>query len=39
MKRIAIVTPYGAEERLDNYAEFVLAQELIERGYDVRMFT
>ncbi len=38
-KRIAIVTPYGAEERLDNYAEFVLAQELIGRGYDVRMFT
>lgn len=38
-KRIAIVTPYGAEPRLDNYAEFVLSQELIERGYDVRMFT
>ncbi len=39
MKRIAIVTPYGAEERLDNYAEFILAQSLVEKGYDVRLYT
>ena len=38
-KKIAIITPYGAEERLDNYAEFVLAQSLIEKGWDVRMYT
>src|SRR3989344_7410425 len=39
MKRIAIVTPYGAEPRLDNYAEFILAQNLVEKGYEVRFFT
>ncbi len=39
MKRIAIVTPYGAEPRLDNYAEFILAQNLGEKGYDVRFYT
>ena len=38
-KRIAIVTPYGAEPRLDNYGEFILAQTLQERGWDVRMYT
>lgn len=38
-KRIAIVTPYGAEPRLDNYAEFILAQSLSAEGHDVRMYT
>jgi len=38
-KRIALVAPYGAEPRLDNYAEFILAQTLQERGWDVRLYT
>ena len=38
-KRIAIVTPYGAEPRYDNYPEFILAESLIERGWRVRMYT
>src|SRR5258708_38441644 len=38
-KKIAIVTPYGAAQQYDNYAEFVLAKSLIERGYDARMYT
>lgn len=38
-KKIAIVTPYGAEPRLDNYAEFILAQALSKEGHDVRMYT
>ncbi len=38
-QRVAIVTPYGAEPRFDNYAEFILAQTLIERGWKVRMHT
>lgn len=37
--KIAVVTPFGAEERLDVFAEFVAAQGLAARGYDVRMFT
>lgn len=37
--RIAIITPLGAEPRLDNYAEFILAQGLVERGFDVRFYT
>lgn len=37
--RIAIVTPLGAEPRLDNYAEFILAQGLVEHGFDVRFYT
>jgi len=39
MKKVAIVTPYGAEPRFDNYAEFILAQNLIERGFETRMYT
>ncbi len=38
-KRVAIVTPYGAAPRYDNYAEFILAQVLRERGWDARMYT
>ena len=38
-KRIAIITPYGGESRLDNYAEFNLAQGLIAKGWEVRMYT
>lgn len=38
-RKVAIVTPYGGEPRLDNYAEFVLAQGLLEKGYDVRFYT
>ncbi|OGY90193.1 MAG: hypothetical protein A3B30_04395 [Candidatus Komeilibacteria bacterium RIFCSPLOWO2_01_FULL_52_15] len=38
-KKIAIVTPYGAEPRFDNYAEFVLAQGLIKNGYEVHFHT
>lgn len=38
-KKIAIITPYGGEERLDNYAEFNLAQGLIAKGWEVRMYT
>lgn len=37
--RVAIVTPYGASARYDNYAEFILAQVLRERGWDARMYT
>lgn len=38
-KKLAIVTPYGGEERLDNYAEFNLAQGLMAKGWEVRMYT
>ncbi len=37
--RVAIITPYGAEERLDQFAEFVLAQGLHLHGDDVRYYT
>jgi len=37
--RIAVVTPYGAEERLDSFAEFVMAEGLAKNGDDVRLFT
>lgn len=37
--KIAVVTPFGAEEKLDVFAEFVAAQGLAGRGDDVRMFT
>lgn len=37
--KIAIVTPFGAEKRLDAFAEFLIAQHLIQDGNDVRMFT
>jgi len=37
--KIAIVTPYGAEPRLENYAEFLLAQGLLKRDYEVKFFT
>lgn len=38
-KKLAIITPYGGEERLDNYAEFNLAQGLMAQGWEVRMYT
>lgn len=38
MLRIAIVTPFGAEPRFDNYAEFVLAQGLQNLGHCVRFY-
>ncbi len=38
-RKLAIVTPYGGEPRFDNYAEFNLAKGLIEKGWDVRMYT
>lgn len=37
--KLAIVTPYGAEPRLDNFAEFILAKKLIESGHTVRFYT
>lgn len=37
--KIAIVTPYGAEPRFDNYAEFILAQYLIKSHHAVRLYT
>ncbi|MEK7116487.1 MAG: glycosyltransferase family 4 protein [Patescibacteria group bacterium] len=37
--KIAIVTPFGAEERLDHFADFLLAQGLIRKGYDLRFYT
>ncbi len=37
--KIAVVTPYGAEARFDNYAEFILAYTLRERDWDARMYT
>jgi len=37
--KIAIVTPFGAEERLDQFAEFLLAQGLVKRGYKVKFYT
>lgn len=37
--KIAIVTPYGAEPRLDHFAEFILARGLIAHGLDVRFYT
>jgi len=39
MLKIAIVTPYGAEERLDNFAEFLLAQGLCRLNYQVQFYT
>lgn len=39
MANIAIVTPFGAEERLDVFAEFIAAKGLSERGHKVRMYT
>ncbi|HEU0050985.1 MAG TPA: glycosyltransferase family 4 protein [Patescibacteria group bacterium] len=39
MKKVAIVTPFGAEERLDYFPEFVLARGLAARGFDIRFFT
>ena len=38
-RKIAVVTPYGAEARFDNYAEFILAYTLREKGWDARMYT
>ena len=38
-RKLAVVTPYGAEARFDNYAEFILAYTLRERGWDARMYT
>lgn len=37
--KIAIVTPFGAEDRLDQFAEFILAQGLVKHGQDARLFT
>lgn len=39
MLKIAIVTPFGAEPRVDNYAEFILALGLQNLGYSVRFYT
>ena len=39
MLKIAIVTPYGAEERLDHFAEFILAKGLDKLGYNVQFYT
>jgi glycosyltransferase involved in cell wall biosynthesis len=36
---VAIVTPFGAEKRLDAFAEFLIAQHLIKDGQDARLFT
>ncbi|MEK7601531.1 MAG: glycosyltransferase family 4 protein [Patescibacteria group bacterium] len=38
-RKIAIVTPYGAQSRFDNYAEFILGQTLQERNWRVRFYT
>lgn len=38
-QKLAVVTPYGAEARFDNYAEFILAYTLRESGWDARMYT
>ena len=38
-RKIAIVTPFGAESRYDWYPESVLAHGLFERGWAVRMHT
>lgn len=38
-RKIAVVTPYGAQPRFDNYAEFILAQTLQERGWGVNIYT
>lgn len=38
-RKIAVVTPYGAQANYDNYAEFILAQTLIERGWGVHLYT
>lgn len=37
--KIAIITPFGAEKRLDAFAEFLIAQHLVRDGQDVRLFT
>lgn len=39
MLKIAIVTPFGAEERFNYFAEFLLAQGLCRLGNRVRFFT
>jgi glycosyltransferase involved in cell wall biosynthesis len=39
MRKLAIVTPFGAEPRLDNYAEFVLAQHFTSLGDVVHFYT
>ncbi len=39
MYKIAIITPYGAEERLDHYAEFILAKGLVAHGEHVQFYT
>lgn len=41
MKKLkaAIITPYGAEERLDRYAEFLLAKGLHKLGHEVHFYT
>lgn len=33
------MTPYGAQPRFDNYAEFILAETLQERGWGVHIYT
>jgi hypothetical protein len=37
--KIAIITPFGAEKRLDAFAEFLIAQHLVQDGQDVRLLT
>ncbi len=37
--KISIITPFGAEERLDHFADFLLAQGLVRKGYDLRFYT
>jgi glycosyltransferase involved in cell wall biosynthesis len=39
MPKVAIVTPYGAEDRLDVFAEFIVAKGLAQRGHEVRFYT
>lgn len=39
MFKIAIVTPFGAEPRVDNYAEFILALGLKNFGHSVQFYT
>ena len=37
--RIAIVTPFGAEPRLDHFAEFILVKGLLALGHNARLYT
>jgi len=37
--RIVIITPFGAEPRCDNYAEFILARGLSKMGHDIHFYT